>query len=181
MARCIRSAGLRDISLPYGIPQRGGIVHYDWLSVFFIGILYAGCLGFALLTSTGIIGEVRHWVGQVESTVDIPRLQEPVGPGVKRIVVQTSGQQVKLEKSEEPVVHLFGTYRTRTVAGDTEKVPAKESLYTIHTIGDTMYLQIKEPPIDRGIRSYRTYANVTIVLPAGVKTELLGADNQPVA
>ncbi|UUZ82561.1 hypothetical protein LJK88_00150 [Paenibacillus sp. P26] len=114
MARCIRSAGLRDISLPYGIPQRGGIVHYDWLSVFFIGILYAGCLGFAPLTSTGIIGEVRHWVGQVESTVDIPQLQEPVGPGVKRIVVQTSGQQVKLEKSEEPVVHLFGTYRTRT-------------------------------------------------------------------
>lgn len=71
--------------------KENSVIYYDLMSVFFVGLLWIGCLGFAFMSSIGVLGEVRRMVGTVERTVDLPEVKEAVGDEIKRIIVQTDG------------------------------------------------------------------------------------------
>ncbi|MHC2209805.1 hypothetical protein ACVLD2_004047 [Paenibacillus sp. PvR052] len=157
--------------------KENSVVRYDLMSVFFVGLLFISSLGFAFLTSIGVLGEVRRMVGTVERTVDLPEVREAVGDGVKRIIVQTSGPLVKVDQTPERSVHLFGSYRERAQEDEMPEAP-EENAYAVHTIGDTMYVQVKQPPVRQGFDSYYPYMNVTVVLPQDVPVELRNRDNQ---
>lgn len=170
--------GLEILIYLLWMQKENSMVRYDLMSVFFVGLLFISSLGFAFLTSIGVLGEVRRVVGAVERTVDLPEVREAVGDGVKRIIVQTSGPQVKVDQSTERAVHLFGSYRERTQE-DERPGASEENVYNVRTIGDTMYVQVKQPPSRQGLDSYYPYMNVTVVLPQDVPVELRNRDNQP--
>ncbi|CAG7655678.1 hypothetical protein ACFQI7_29270 [Paenibacillus allorhizosphaerae] len=171
--------GLEIILYIWFSRKENSVIHYDFISVFFVSVLYACCLGFAMLTSIGVIGEIRQAVSEVERTVELPDAQEPVGANIKRIIVQTSGSQVKVDQSTERTVHVFGSYRER-VLKEAGTEADKPNPYAFKTVGDTMYVQIKQQPAHRGLRSYYPYMRVTVVLPQELQVEVRGADQMPI-
>lgn len=60
------------------------------------------------------MNEIRHAIGGVQQTIDLPDIEEAVPAGVERIVVQSSGQLPKIDQTAARELHLFGNYRTRS-------------------------------------------------------------------
>jgi hypothetical protein len=168
-----------EIVLYYSFAKKeGGTIHYDLLSLFFVAVLGVGCLGFTLLTSVGVLGEVRSMIGAVDVTQDLPVVDEAVGDGVKKIVVQSSDPNLKIDKSLERTVHVFGTYRQRIKGNTPAPKLEKDSIVSIRTIGDTLYVQLKQLPEERSINSLYPRATVTIIVPQDVQVEARGANNE---
>ncbi|MED4602156.1 DUF5668 domain-containing protein [Paenibacillus validus] len=169
--------GLEILAYVFIAKKESEVIRYDWMSVLFVGVLFAGCFMFTMLTGLGVTDEVRKLVGEVEVTADLPELQEPVNPAIQKLVVQTSGEPVRIDKTAERSMHLFGTYRTRVQEGDRPTVD-KEQFYTVRTVGDTMYVQVKRPPVYRGLNSVYPEMSVTLVLPQDVQVEVQGPNNE---
>jgi hypothetical protein len=155
-------------------------ISYDILSLFFVGVLCIGCLGFTMLTSVGVMGELRSIMGTVEETKDLPAVKEVLAEGVKKVVVQSADQTVKVDKSTERTVNVFGTYHSRGKQGEQTQPVAKEQFVALNTIGDTLYVQLKRLPEKRGIDSFYPWVQATVVLPQDVQVEVRGANNQVV-
>jgi hypothetical protein len=154
------------------------VLHYDIFSILLVGVLCCFCMAFALVTSTGVMNEIRYAIGSVERTADLPEIQEPVPQGIERIVVQSSGFMPKIDKATGRELHLFGNYRTRT----TDQEPAislkKEEVATIHTIGTTIYIAVKQLSHRSGIIQVYPFATMTLTLPQDIPFEMRGSDNQ---
>jgi hypothetical protein len=131
-----------------------------------------------MLASVGMLGEIRSVMGTVNETKDLPAVKETMADGVKKVIVQSGAQDVKVDKSTERTVNVFGTYRSRTKEGEQEPPVSKEQFVTLHTIGDTLYIQLKQLPEKRGIDSYYPWMQATVVLPQDVQVEIRGANNQ---
>lgn len=68
---------------------------------------------------------------------------------------------------------MFGSYRYSSSKGENElKLP--DSIVSVRTIGDTMYVSILQPPQRNGIHSSYPRMDVTVVIPDGVMTEITG-------
>jgi len=152
--------------------QENPVLRYDLLSLFIVGLVGISCLGFAALSSTGLLGEIRYEAGSVERTVELEELATNVPEGVSRIVLQSYGINPFLEKVKTRELQVFGTYRTRTLPGeqDGEKVKAA----SIKTVGDTMFVTLLEPPVHRGLSYYHTWPTLTLVVPEGIPLEVRG-------
>lgn len=155
-------------------------VHYDFLSMLFVGVLFSGCLAFTFLTSLGVVGEVRGMLQQVETTSSLPVLQEVLPSEVKKVIVQTTGRPPKVDRSPERSVHAFGTYRQMLKAGDGGSQLSREAVYEVKQVGETLYILIKSLPRERGIRAYYPDMNVTVVLPGDLQAEVRGPGNEPI-
>ncbi|MDF2961291.1 MAG: lipoprotein [Paenibacillus sp.] len=158
--------------------KENSILSYDIMSLFFVGVLCIGCLGFTMLTSVGVLGEVRAMLGAVDETKDLPEVKEAVAEGVKKVVVQSQDQTVKVDKSQERAVHVFGTYRSRTKQGEQAGSLEKEQFVAVRTVGDTMYVQVKRLPEKRGLDSFYPRMTATVVLPQDVQVEVRGWNNE---
>jgi hypothetical protein len=156
------------------------VIYYDIFSIFFVAVLCAGCFGFTFLTSVGVVQEVRSMMHTIDQTLDLPEVKAEVPQEIKRIVVLTSGEQVKIDKGTQPSLYVFGTYRTQSQSfGEENTVPLKPDSYcTVRSAGDTMYVQFKSPPVERGLRSGYRYMAVTAVLPQDKQVEVRGYNNQ---
>jgi hypothetical protein len=152
------------------------VVKYDIFSVFFVGFICMVCIGFVVLTSTGLMQEIRHTISSVDKTEDIPSIEEKLQSQVKKVVVQNhNGSEIQVDQSQSSVqaVHVFGTYRYSSSEGE-DKLELPDSIVSVRTIGDTMYVSIEQPPQRNGIHSSYPYMNVTVVIPDGITTEISG-------
>lgn len=154
------------------------MIQYDFLSVIFVGFLYAGCLGFAVLTGTGLMEEVRGAVAESRFSVKLPDFAGNVEPGIKKVVLMTGGQQIKIDQSTERAVMLFGTVQATGAAQDYPAEPNAEDVYTSRTAGDTLYIQVHPMAEKTGLR--RSYASMvlTAVVPSDVEVELRGPNHE---
>jgi hypothetical protein len=157
--------------------KEGSALYYDVLSLFFVTVICIGCFGFTMLTSVGVLGEVRSMLGAVDVTQDLPAVDEAIGDGVKKIVVQSSDPNMKIDKSSERKVHVFGTYRQRIKSHSATPKLEKEGFVSTRTIGDTMYVQLKRLPQEQSINSLYPSTTVTVVVPQELQTEVRGANN----
>lgn len=150
-------------------------VRYDVFSILFVGVLCMVGLGGAIMTSTGILQEIRHAVSAVERSEHIQEIAHQVPESVARIVVQNrAGSDLLVDVSAEPSVHVFGQYRY-TDYGDTPSgVTSAQEQIQFRTIGDTMYIDIH--PLERhlGIRPNATRMLLTLVLPEHAESEIIG-------
>jgi len=153
------------------------VVKYDMFSVFFVGFICMICIGFVVLTSSGLMQEIRYSINSVDRMEAIPSIEEKLQSQVKRVIVQNyNGFEIQVGQSAEqvvPSVHVFGTYRYSSSEGENDlKLP--DSIVSVRTIGDTMYVSIQQPPRRNGIYSSYPQMNVTVVIPEGVTTEITG-------
>ncbi|WP_078551391.1 hypothetical protein [Bacillus alkalicellulosilyticus] len=150
--------------------QEQPILKYDFLSIFFIGIIGTVALSFMLLSMSGILPEVKAAVAAHEKTYTLPEVNENLGPSIERIVLDVKQQHVHIESGTTQQLKVFGTYRTQMV--EEENAITQEDFISLVKSGDTLYVTLKELPRKIGVFSTYSSMTPTIVVPNTLKVEI---------
>lgn len=147
------------------------VLRYDLFSMFLTGAITVFCLGLALISATGLMGELRYQVGAVERTIELEDMALTVPETVNRIIVQTPyGTRPAIDRIEGDQLLIFGTYRTTSLPGEFLHGDSKPA--TIRTVGETIYISLLEPPARRGMSHSRTEGpHISITLPDDVTVQ----------
>ncbi|TGB01949.1 LiaF transmembrane domain-containing protein [Halobacillus salinus] len=118
--------------------QEKPVIHYDFVSIFFIGIL--GTVGIALysFTSLGLVEEVKAQVYYETVEKALPVFEERVSD-VDKIVVEMGMQEVQLETNQTDLVKMFGRYTTNDHQEETLEVI---DVVDVNRVGDTLHIQL---------------------------------------
>jgi len=150
---------------------------YDFLSIFFVGVIGTAGIGFSILSSIGILEKVDEVLSRQEQTLDLPDLAQPVDSDVKRVVVNTNNYSLSVERTSGEEVSIFGTYRA--LLRENEKLISKTQDYvSVREKGDTLYIHVKGLPND-SLGPFDRYSTLsaTLLVPKEVKLEIDGIDN----
>ncbi|PKG25130.1 LiaI-LiaF-like domain-containing protein [Niallia nealsonii] len=156
--------------------QEKPYLNFDLFSIIIVGIVGTAGIAIVFLQSTGLMHLFEEEMTKEEITMDLPALDVSIKDNIKRIVIQTQGQNMPLniEGTSEDFVSLFGTYRT--VNSENKVILNKSKDYVlVKEKGDTVYLQMKElPKHSSGFSSSYATTNVTFLIPTSVKLEVEG-------
>ncbi|GMB09225.1 LiaF transmembrane domain-containing protein [Thermolongibacillus altinsuensis] len=165
--------GVEILAYLYFSRQEHTFIKYDFLSIIFIGALGSVAILFVLLSSTGILQEVRTVVGAETKVFHLPNVRQSVSPEIKRIVLQTGSQPITIEGSNSDEIQIFGTYQSIS-ANDIKK---QEDYVVINIVGDTMYMTIKEMPRKEVLFHTVSTMTPTVVVPRHLSLEVRGNYN----
>lgn len=156
--------------------QEKPFLKYDFLSIFFIGLLGTVGIAFVIFNSTGLLGKVQEVMAREERTSELPGFDYKLDSSVKRVVVRTVDYPLTIEGTSENAVSMFGTYRAQT-AKRNKLISKTEDYIYANQKGDTLYLNVKSLPSEMGpFDSYSTIA-ATILVPKDVTVEIIGNEN----
>ncbi|WP_318617597.1 hypothetical protein [Sporosarcina sp. YIM B06819] len=157
--------------------QENPIVKYDFISIFFVGLLGTIGIGFTILTSSGLLTELQTLMVAEDKSFNLPAIEEELPDNIKRVVLETGEHEVNIEGSDVNQLTIFGTYRAR-VNPKSDPVLADKDDYTLTKIvGYTMYVTIKATSRHSG--PFSTYLTIepTIIVPDSVRLEVRGERN----
>jgi len=157
--------------------QEKPFLKYDFLSIFFVGILGTVGIGFAIISSTGILEKLDDVLQREERTLELPGFEQKMSDSIKRVVINTDRSPLTIEGSEESDLAIFGTYRA--LSGKNEELVSKpEDYVSITEKGDTLYVNLKGLPSESvGPFDRSASLSATILIPSNVKLEVNGNDN----
>lgn len=142
------------------------IVRYDWISVFFVGVIGVASLGLALLMSTGLFDELQRGLQMTQRTAFIETKKEQVPANIEHIVVHTYSD-IQLTESEVQELQLFGQVR---YSSSKPMERQDDHLLKTEIIGSTLYVMIGSfDKRDGGIVSDDLDMHMTLAVPKGVK------------
>ncbi|WP_462412790.1 hypothetical protein [Neobacillus sp. Marseille-QA0830] len=157
--------------------QESPVLRYDFLSIFFVGLIGTVGIGFAVLSSSGLLGQAEELFSREERSFELPEFSYPVDGAIKRVVVKTTGYDVTVEAAQEREVSMFGTYRIQT--SKQTKLLKKAEEYVLATEkGDTLYVTVQSLPHKLGPFNSTQEVAATILVPSDVKLEVIGSGNQ---
>lgn len=156
--------------------QEKPVLKYDFLSIFFVGLLGTTGIAFAVLSSTGVLGKVEEVMAREERSFDLPAFSYQIDDSIKRVVVRTVGYDMTIESSEEKEVAMFGTYRVQT-ANKAMLLQSTDDMIATNQKGDTLYINVKSLPNETGPFDSRGMVAATILVPNDVLLEVIGSDN----
>ena len=153
------------------------IVKYDFISILFVGLLGTIGIGFTVLTSTGLLTELQTLVVAEDQSFNLPSIVEELPDNIKRIVLETSDHEVKIEGSDVNQLTIFGTYRAKVNPKSNPPIAGKDNYTLTKIVGDTMYVTIKDTSRHSG--PFSTYLTIdpTIIVPDSVRLEVRGKRN----
>lgn len=154
--------------------QEKPFLKYDFLSIFFVGIIGTIGIGFAVVNSMGILEKVNDVLQREERTLDLPEVEYQLKNEIKRVVVDMDSYPLSIEGTSGDEIALFGTYRAYT--GKKEQLISTEKDYvSIKERGDTIYVTVKGLPREM-MAPFDRYGNLsaTILIPNNVKLEVNG-------
>ncbi|HTG68479.1 MAG TPA: hypothetical protein VL921_04395 [Candidatus Udaeobacter sp.] len=142
------------------------IVRYDWISVFFVGMIGAASLGLALLMSTGLFDELQRGLHMTQQTAFVDTRAVKVPAEINKIVVHSLGG-VQFGETDTRELQLFGQIRYRS----SEKLERlDDKMLQTHIVGTTMYVMIGAADHrDGGIISDTVIPELTLIVPKGVE------------
>lgn len=157
--------------------QEKPLLKYDFLSIFFVGILGTVGIGFAVISSTGILEKVNDALQREERTLELPSLEQKINSKIQRVVVNTERYSLAIEGTQENEITMFGTYRA--LSGKNERLISKtEDYVSVKEKGDTLYVNVKGLPSESlGPFDRSASLSATILIPSHVKLEVIGNDN----
>ncbi|MEH7073035.1 hypothetical protein [Neobacillus drentensis] len=156
--------------------QEKPMLKYDFLSIFFVGVIGTAGIAFAILSTTGIMGKVEDVMAREERSFELPAFSYKMDDSIKRVVVRTVGYQMTVESTEEKEVTLFGTYRVQT-AKKAKVLQRPDDVVSANQKGDTLYLNMKSLPNELGPFHASGEVAATLLIPKDVKLEVIGSDN----
>jgi hypothetical protein len=156
--------------------QEKPFLKYDFLSIFFVGILGMVGIGFAILSTTGIMEKVSEVLDQKEQTLDLPAFSHKLDGSITRIVVKTEHQPITVEGTPSKEVSMIGTYRA-TLLKSEKIIKQAEDILSVKHIGDTLFIEVKELPRQRGPFDSYSSVSATLLIPSDRKLEVIGRDN----
>ncbi|MDO7485846.1 hypothetical protein Q5O89_08310 [Peribacillus frigoritolerans] len=74
---------------------------YDILSILFVGLLGTTGIVLILLTSSGLMDQVRAAVNSEERTVNLPGFNQKAGKGIQRVVLDSGPYPLTIESSND--------------------------------------------------------------------------------
>jgi hypothetical protein len=156
--------------------QEKPFLKYDFLSIFFVGILGMVGIGFAILSTTGILEKVTEVLERREQTLDLPTFTQTLDESIKRIVIKTEHQPITIEGTPSKEVSMIGTYRANLLESE-KLVDQAEDILHIKQIGDTIFIEMKELPRENGPFDSFSSVSATLLIPSDIKLEVIGRDN----
>ncbi|CEG26386.1 hypothetical protein [Bacillus sp. B-jedd] len=157
--------------------KENAFLKYDLLSIFIVGLLGTAGIGFAIVSSTGVLGKVEAAMNREGRSFELPEFSSLMDSNIKRIVVNTAGYPLTIETTASKEVSLFGTYRTQTSAG--KKVLESASDYvTVIAKGDTLYLNMKRLPSEAWPFDSYSSLEATLLVPADANLDVAGVDSE---
>ncbi|MBC8079925.1 MAG: hypothetical protein H7X86_06245 [Gorillibacterium sp.] len=154
--------------------QKDSPIRYDVFSILFVGLICSGGLILALLTSTGIMTEVREAIGGTERSVSLPEFRETVGSETKKIVVTSHQSNLVIRREDAGEMFLFGTYRQQLNEGKPVVEVNKADFAAIRKSGSTLYVEVKALPLNHGIHTEYQETSATLVVPSTIAVEING-------
>ena len=150
--------------------QEKPVVHYDFVSIFFIGIL--GTVGMALYTvaSLGLVEEVKAQVSGERIEKPLPTLERSIAEEIRTIVVQAGQQPLTIETNKSGEARLFGSYSTNV---HKERDLTLEDIVQTNRVDDTLYVQLLNGP-GEGNYSEGIRFSPILSLPYDVAVEVRG-------
>ncbi len=146
-------------------------IKYDFLSIFFVGIIGTIALSFMFLSVSGLMEQFRYSVThKTETTHNLPSYSEEVNNRYEKVVVEVGNQHVNVEASEHEAVEVFGTYQSI----EDELVESQDDYMLTEVKGDTLYITLKDLPKVSGFFSYQPLTRPTILVPAELELEVRG-------
>lgn len=153
------------------------LLKYDFLSIFFVGIIGMVGIGFMVLSSVGLLDVLDETLTREERTFNLPELTEALHSDIKRVVVDANDYPLKVESTSSGEVSLFGTYTASVVKGE-KLVSEIEDYLSVHKKGDTLFLKLKNLPTQSTpFTYYHSRLSATVLIPEGVKLEINGQGN----
>jgi hypothetical protein len=156
--------------------QEKPVLKYDFLSIFFVGVIGTAGIAFAILSSTGIMGKVEEVMAREERSFELPAFSYKMDDSIKRVVVRTVDHRMTVESTDEKTVSLFGTYRVQT-AKKAKLLESADDVVSANQKGDTLYLNMKSLPNEIGLFNAYGETAATLLVPNNVKLEVVGSDN----
>lgn len=142
------------------------IVKYDWVSVFFVGMIGTISLGLALLMSTGVFDELQRGLNTMQRSAFVSTSKVEVPSTINKLVVQ-SMYNVEVEAADSSSLQLIG--QVRYWSADPLKQSDDKWLSTSIT-GNTMYVMVGSVDHkDGGMFSDQVNPQLTLLVPAGVE------------
>lgn len=153
------------------------VLKYDFLSIFFVGIIGMVGIGFMILSSVGLLDIVDESLSREERTFDLPELTESLTSNIKRVVVNAQHYPLEIESTPSMEVSTFGTFTASVVKGE-KLISEVEDYLSIHKKGDTLFLKLKNLPTESTMfNHYYPQVNTTLLIPEGVQLEVNGQGN----
>jgi hypothetical protein len=153
--------------------QEQPVLKYDFLSIFFVGLIGTAGIIFAVLSSAGVMGKVEEVMAKEVRSYDLPAFSYKTDDSIKRVVVRSVGYDMTVEATEDKAVSMFGTYRVET-AKKTALLKNADDIVTANQKGDTLYLNFKMLPDEMGPFNSQGIVAATILVPNDVKLEVVG-------
>lgn len=145
-------------------------IKYDWLSLWFVGIIGAGALLMSLLFYTGVTDEINAALHMKERSLFIDeQAAQPLDSSVKKVVVK-SGIPVAIEEHEKlDAIHLTGniTYQAK------DALPIRDQqLMNTKQIGDVLYVFVQDVEHNTsGFVTDNVYHDLVLAVPANITVE----------
>jgi hypothetical protein len=142
------------------------IVRYDWISVFFVGVIGTASLGLSLLMSTGLFDELQRGLQMSQRSAFVDAKAVKVPAEVDKIVVH-SLSSVQFGETDTRELKLFGQVRYWSA----EKLESLDhKMMQTNIVGKTMYVMIGAVEHrDGGFVSDTVSAELTLTVPKGVE------------
>ncbi|WP_138756115.1 hypothetical protein [Paenibacillus sinopodophylli] len=142
------------------------VVRYDWISVFFVGVIGMVSLGLALLMSTGLFDELQRGLHMTERSAFVESKTIKVPADISKIVVQAL-DGVEIDQTDGRELQLLGQIRYWSA----EKLDRLDNkMLQTKVVGTTMYVMVGL--VERregGLFSDTVDAGLTLVVPKGIE------------
>ncbi|MGM0888350.1 MAG: exosporium protein E [Bacillota bacterium] len=155
--------------------KESSFVKYDILSILFVGLLGTTGIVLILLTSSGLMDQVRAAVNSEEKTVNLPGFNQKAGKGIQRVVLDSGQYPLTIESGNDGEVSVFGTYGERVMKDADSLLKKAEDYLLVERNGDTLYISFKDLPIQNGLLDSGTMnLKATLIIPAELAVEIDG-------
>jgi len=155
--------------------KESSFVKYDIFSILFVGLLGTTGIVLILLTSSGLMDQVRAAVNSEEKTVNLPGFNQKAGKGIQRVVLDSGPYPLTIESGNDGKVSVFGTYGERVMEDADSLLKKAEDYLLVERSGDTLYISFKDLPIQNGLLDSGTMnLKATLIIPAELAVEIDG-------
>ena len=148
--------------------SKHAVVRYDWISVFFVGLVGSASLGLALLMSTGVFDGIKQGFDMAQRSFFIETEKVELPPEISRVVVH-SLTGVQISEVDISEARLLG--QVRYWSAEPIKYDGSPLMRT-NIVGTTMYIMIGSIDYPTGgFFSEAADHQLTLVLPQGIQVE----------
>lgn len=157
--------------------KESSFVKYDFLSIIFVGLLGTMGIALLLLTSSGILEQVKAAIQSEEKTVDLPGFNQKAGKEIQRVVLDSGHYPLTIEGGNNEELSIFGTYDERVMENSDSLLQEAEDYLMVERKGDTLYISLKNLPVQNGLLGgNQMNLEATLIIPANLALEINGED-----